>query len=297
MHRYAGILSAFGMALADIVHEEQEPAAFAFLEENYDEIDKRITCLMQKCTGELSSQGHASSSICCEIYLNMRYEKTDFAIMVKPKETSVLSAGLFCMSGDFKAAFIDRYKREFGFSLTDRIILVDDIRVRGVAKSGVDMSNEIEKANGQAPIVADEVETFFEKEGFMKTSVYMLQDLLAGHVITGPAIISDANGTTLVEPGCEATITERGNIKIEIRAEAKARLSNNLDPIQLSIFSHRFMSIAEQMGRVLQRTAISTNIKERLDFSCALFGPDGGLVSNAPHIPVHLGMSLGMYQY
>jgi len=95
--------------------------------------------------------------------------------------------------------------------------------------------------------------------------------------------------TTLVEPNCRASITPTGDVEIELLDVDKKNIGTEVDPIQLSIFSHRFMSIAEQMGTVLQRSSISTNIKERLDFSCALFGPDGGLVANAPHIPVHLG--------
>lgn len=108
----------------------------------------------------------------------------------------------------------------------------------------------------------------------------------------GPAIVVDATSTILVEPGCVAQVTKHGDVVISVGGggdPAVARVSASLDPIQLSIFSHRFMGIAEQMGRTLQRTSVSVNIKERLDFSCALFGPDGGLVANAPHIPVHLG--------
>ncbi|XP_027488997.1 5-oxoprolinase, partial [Corapipo altera] len=104
-----------------------------------------------------------------------------------------------------------------------------------------------------------------------------------------PPLCGAPPSTIVVEPGCSATLTPLGDICIEVGSGTPRPLDPQLDPVQLSIFSHRFMSIAEQMGRILQRTAISTNIKERLDFSCALFGPDGGLVSNAPHIPVHLG--------
>jgi 5-oxoprolinase (ATP-hydrolysing) len=97
------------------------------------------------------------------------------------------------------------------------------------------------------------------------------------------------HSTIVVEPGCTARITQYGDVEIMVGQDIKRHLGPELDTIRLSVFSHRFMSIAEQMGRVLQRSSISTNIKERLDFSCALFGPDGGLVANAPHIPVHLG--------
>merc|ERR1719188_346190 len=108
----------------------------------------------------------------------------------------------------------------------------------------------------------------------------------------------DQLSTILVEPGCSCFVSRQGNLKISIGdASSGPRIGTALDAIQLSIFSHRFMSIAEQMGRILQRTSISTNIKERLDFSCALFGPDGGLVSNAPHIPVHLGAMQNTVRY
>lgn len=168
-----------------------------------------------------------------------------------------------------------------------RKICIDDIRIRGVGKSDVldetllDFTNEIAK-----PI--DECLCYFN--GWRKTNVYTLQTLQAGQKLSGPAILIDQTSTIVVEPDCQVQITRKGDVRIDIEPEKMPEtVGTELDPIQLSIFSHRFMSIAEQMGRVLQRTSISTNIKERLDFSCALFGSNGGLVANAPHIPVHLG--------
>jgi 5-oxoprolinase (ATP-hydrolysing) len=119
--------------------------------------------------------------------------------------------------------------------------------------------------------------------------VYDLKTLGAGHCIQGPAIIIHDTTTILLEPQCIAEITEFGDINIKVQERQKKVVDAEVDPIQLSIFSNLFMSIAEQMGRMLQKTAISTNIKERLDFSCALFDPQGELVANAPHVPVHLG--------
>ncbi|CAJ0565520.1 unnamed protein product, partial [Mesorhabditis spiculigera] len=171
---------------------------------------------------------------------------------------------LFFRNGLFVVGPESTYKREFGFVLDTRQVQVDDIRVRGIGKSGIE-------------------------GGPQSTKLYELGKLKSGHIVKGPAIILDANSTIVIEPGCTATITEEGNVKIQVAEAYEKDSSTKVDPIRLSIFSNRFMSIAEQMGRVLQRTAISTNIKERLDFSCALFGPDGGLIANAPHIPVHLG--------
>ena len=120
---------------------------------------------------------------------------------------------------------------------------------------------------------------------------YNLSDMRFGDIIEGPAVIIDKNCTIVVEPGCRAYVTEDGDVEIDVEELKQIKESGDtVNSIHLSIFSHRFMSIAEQMGSVLRRSAISTNIKERLDFSCALFGPDGGLVANAPHIPVHLGL-------
>jgi 5-oxoprolinase (ATP-hydrolysing) len=123
----------------------------------------------------------------------------------------------------------------------------------------------------------------------MKTPIYYLGKLAPHTIINGPAIIMQDVATVIIEPGCEAHITSLGNIEIRVMDSSEKVISEDLDPIYLSIFSHRFMGIAEQMGRTLQRTSISVNIKERLDFSCALFDPTGGLVANAPHLPVHLG--------
>ena len=139
--------------------------------------------------------------------------------------------------------------------------------------------------------------TYFDGD-HQSCPVYLLQNLQSGHQINGPAVIIEQLSTHVIEPDCTAEITPNGDLRIRIHTSTSAsKIGTELDPIQLSIFSHRFMSIAELMGRILQRTSVSTNIKERLDFSCALFGPDGGLVSNAPHIPVHLGAMQEAVQY
>ena len=131
----------------------------------------------------------------------------------------------------------------------------------------------------------------FHSGGEQLTPVYELDALEAGHSVPGPALLINRISTLVIEPQCTAHVTAAGDIRIDVQAAATgaAADSERADPIQLAIFSHRFMSIAEQMGRALQRSSISVNIKERLDFSCALFGPDGTLVANAPHLPVHLG--------
>ena len=289
VHKYAGNLSAFGMALADIVHEESVPTAFQYNNSFFDVIDERIRQLIEKCVTELKKLGFKGDDIRTEIFLNMRYEKTDFPLMTRTESLSKDSP-IFCSEHNFKESFLQNYRTQFGFTIPERNILVDDIRVRGIGSfNDFKQFDKKSKRLETEPKIEETINCYFDGSGYMKTCIHLLENLGFGHQISGPAILIDPNFTVLVEPHCRAILTERGNIVIEIDRLENKRVGTNLDAIQLSIFSHRFMSIAEQMGRVLQRTSISTNIKERLDFSCALFGPDGGLVSNAPHIPVHLG--------
>ena len=294
VHKYAGILSAYGMALADVVHEEQEPANAIYQDQgensNLSKILSRAEIISEKGIQNLKKSGQNFLKIKTELFLNMRFEKTDFGLMISEDDARV-------EDGSFKKAFEKRYKSEFGFILKDRNIYIDDIRVRCVGISEVQFSASADsvskkrKVSTAEPKPDTETKTYFKKKKWLTTPVFDLENLLPYQTISGPAIIMNGNSTILIEPDCQAFITENFDIsiKIDLQKSASETKSDLCDPIQLSIFSHRFMSIAEQMGRRLQRTAISTNIKERLDFSCALFGPDGGLVSNAPHIPVHLG--------
>ncbi|RWS24841.1 5-oxoprolinase-like protein [Leptotrombidium deliense] len=284
IHRFASILSAVGMALADVVHEEQQPAAVEYCTSNFSFIDKSFNYLKRKCSAELRKLDFDDGDIDFEYYLNLRYDRTDFAVMTR---TAKRCTNNFCAEGKFDVTFAEKYEREFGFTIPSRKILVDDIRVRASGRSNFQF--EINLKSSTTVEAKEYVDCYFENLGFMKTAVYSINELGFGAEISGPAMLIDENNTVLVEPGCTARITKKGNIAIKVPYENKSDVGLEVNPIQLSIFSHRFMSIAEEMGKVLQRTAISTNIKERLDFSCALFGPDGGLVSNAPHIPVHLG--------
>ncbi|XP_041454379.1 5-oxoprolinase-like isoform X2 [Lytechinus variegatus] len=293
IHRYSGILSAYGMALADVVHDTQEPCADSYGPSTFKHIDERIEVLREQCIEELTKEGFARDHIETEPYLHMRYDKTDCALMCSA--ASFPATGSTSSHGDFLASFMARYKREFGFVIPERRVCVDDIRVRGVGKTLIPLDAK-KNPTGAPPRVEKMIKCYFE-EGLLDTAVYLLDDLSCDHTIIGPAILIEKNSTILVENNCVATFTENGDVKIQVGSDDLKVIGTDLDAIQLSIFSHRFMSTAEQMGRVLQRTSISTNIKERLDFSCAMFGYDGGLVANAPHIPVHLGAMQKTVQY
>lgn len=317
IHKYASILSAYGLSLANVVHEVQEPSAISFTVDNLSLLKSRVAFLRDKCLSALRAQRFPPENIVLETFLNMRYNGTDSAMMtLQPPLTGDEE------DWNFPAVFLAQYKQEFGFTLEGREILIDDIRIRGIGKtfavSSTRVHKELESLVRKPRVVKDDEKTTSvywgpelcaENNGRLhKTPVYQLTRLAAGDEIFGPALIIDATATIVVEPNCTAVVTSE-HVVILIGTGKRSKLTTELDPIQLSIFAHRFMSIAgrgrgsyfrrvqglkcftflEQMGRTLQKTAISTNIKERLDFSCALFGPESGLVANAPHIPVHLG--------
>lgn len=283
IHRLCGILSAYGMGLADVVEEAQEPYSAFYGPDSVIEASRRETILLKQVKAKLQEQGFREESITSETYLNLRYEGTDTAIMVKRPINDDGSGG------DYAAEFVKLFQREYGFKLQNRSIVICDVRVRGVGVTNILKPRALDSAPG-APKIESHYKVYFES-GWNDTPLFKLENLAYGHVIPGPAIIMNGNSTVIVEPNCKAIVTKYGNIKIEIESTSNtAKVDEKIaDVVQLSIFNNRFMGIAEQMGRTLQRTSISTNIKERLDFSCALFGPDGGLVANAPHVPVHLG--------
>ncbi|XP_031275956.1 5-oxoprolinase [Pistacia vera] len=283
IHRFCGILSAYGMGLADVVEESQEPYSAVYGTESVLEASRREDLLLKQVKQKLQEQGFKEENVRTETYLNLRYEGTDTAIMVKKLITE---AGLRC---DYAVEFVKLFQQEYGFKLQNRNILICDVRVRGIGVTNILKPQALKAASG-TPKVEGLYKVYFGN-GWHDTPLYKLENLGYGHSFPGPAIIMNGNSTVIVEPNCQAIITKYGNIKIEIEsASSPVKVAEEVaDVVQLSIFNHRFMGIAEQMGRTLQRTSISTNIKERLDFSCALFGPDGGLVANAPHVPVHLG--------
>ncbi|NWX13181.1 OPLA oxoprolinase, partial [Aegotheles bennettii] len=299
IHKYSGILSAFGLALADVVHEAQSPCALHYEPDAFPQLDQRLAALERQCRDALRAQGFTGEQIHTEAFLHLRYEGTDCALMCSAKGHPPTLRS--CRAGDFLAAFTSRsgpappslpwgrhpHPGAFGFTIPNRAVVVDDVRVRGTGSSSISCETPLDPS-GKPARVETVTRCYFE-EGYLETPVFLLEELGCDHTIPGPAIIIDKNSTIVVEPDCTASLTPFGDICIAVGSGSPRPLGPQLDAVQLSIFSHRFMSIAEQMGRILQRTAISTNIKERLDFSCALFGPDGGLVSNAPHIPVHLG--------
>ena len=276
IHRLAGILSAVGIGLADSVAERQQPAATLLTRDVLPDLLRQLDRLQQETENELRQQDIAHDHLRTCRYLNLRYQGTDSSLMIEQP-----------LDNDFTTAFIRQYQREYGFTLPNRPILVDDLRVRTTGSSPPPKQPEIARADG--PPQKETTRQCYFNSGWHSTPVFLLKNLGAGHIIEGPAMLIQETSTILVEPESRATITRYGDVEITLDSRKGKKLTAGADPVQLSIFSNLFMSIAEQMGRMLQKTAISTNIKERLDFSCALFNSRGNLVANAPHVPVHLG--------
>lgn len=284
--KYSSILSAYGMALADVTVEHQEPEAVTMSREALPKLEARFRKLCAAGVQALDAQGFAEDQIVHELFLSMRYRGSDTTLMI-PRPAN---------NDDFAFAFTQRHLQEFGFS-QPRDIIVEDVRVRSVGKSAnitlTSPFEELEEIRTTPPATPVQPEStrqvYYEPQGWTETGIYFLHDLPLGTHVHGPAMVVDKTQTVVLDPASEGTVLSE-HLILEIKDVEKEQAATNIvDPVQLSIFGHRFMSVAEQMGQTMQKTSISVNIKERLDYSCAVFSADGGLVANAPHIPGHLG--------
>lgn len=253
--------------------------------EELPRIRERMANLKKKVRDELITQGANEVSLQFDETLSLRYFGTDTTLAIsKPADE------------DYGAAFIAEHLREFAFVL-GRTIVIDSVQVRGTGSAGVVSKSiaptkELGRVKSKpVPAPSTEQQGLYVDGSWRSSNIYRLADVPKGTIVDGPALILDATQTILVEPQFRAYILSNHVIieKVNTAVVQKTVSADEFSHIQLSVFAHRFMSIAEQMGNTLQRTSISTSIRERLDFSCAIFSPDGQLVANAPHIPIHLG--------
>jgi 5-oxoprolinase (ATP-hydrolysing) len=285
------------MALADVVRDVQEPCSIPL--SSLEELDTRLAALEKSGADMLANDGFPGQTIGFEQFLNLRYEGSDTTFMVSRPDAST-----------WAEAFVAEHKRQFSFTMPGRDILVENVRVRATARSSsAEPEFLLDKQLSESPPSAvsskktsDSVRVFFG-DGWTEAPLFYLTSLNKGDLVQGPAIILDDTQTIVVSPEAKATILER-HVLLDLEQKASATVNETsvdraVDPVELTVMAHRFMSIAEQMGHALQKTSVSVNIKERLDFSCALFSPDGRLVANAPHVPVHLGSmeQAVMYQH
>ncbi len=280
VHALAGVLSAYGMGLAPVRAHREGAIAKPLSTETVKDLVASLAPLESACRAELISQGIADDAIEITAMLQVRYAGTDTTIEV-------------AMGGadDIAAAFAKAHAERFGFVDATRGLEIEAILVDAIgAGASIGQTEEQAPAATNAPQAEATVKAWFAGTE-CDTLLYRREKLAAGSQIAGPAIVAEITGTTIVEPGWGARVTEKGHLVLMRLAPRPARrvVDAEADPVMLEVFNTLFMSIAEQMGAVLANTASSVNIKERLDFSCALFDAAGGLIANAPHLPVHLG--------
>ena len=283
IHPLAGVLSAYGMGLAD-VRALRDRAVEARLDDGgAATLDEVLDALGAEASAELIAQGIAPARIDIHRRAHVRYEGTDTPDLVE--------AGT---AAQMQARFEDAHRRRYGFVMPEKALVIEAASIEAVG-AVEEASNPFAVPTGDgetqsSPEPVATVAAHFEHAEH-RTPVFRRETLPPGHTVDGPAIILESTATTVLEPGWRACLAPSGDLVLE-RVVPLARgsaVGTDCDPVMLEVFNNRFMSIAEQMGLTLENTAYSVNIKERLDFSCALFDPDGMLVANAPHIPIHLG--------
>ncbi|HCO25569.1 MAG TPA: hydantoinase [Gimesia maris] len=280
IHPYSGILSAFGIGQADVRRFGQQSVLQTWSADLKQDLQQRFRELDQSVYEEVRAEGIPSDRIDAPLHsLEMRYLGTDATIQVH------------CQSGqDEVTRFEQEHQRLYGYTHKSRDIEVTAMRTEIIGRMEEPNLPESELIN-RSPTPLETTQTCFQGT-IQPTAVYLREDLHPGDQISGPAIICEAISTVIIDPGFTASILSRGETLIQETSDGTtppAKIATTADPVMLEIFNNLFASIAEQMGITLQRTSISTNVKERLDFSCAVFSATGDLVVNAPHIPVHLG--------
>ncbi len=278
VHPLAGILSAYGIGLADVRRHAEASVLQTYSPEQLQQLEPVFAQLERQAQAEVAAEGIDAALIAPPIRsLDMRYRGVESTINVPAPD-----------DGEYARRYEELHRQLYGYAHAGREIEVAVARVEviGTTPHADDESTTTVKRH---PEPAETTETWFGGRSW-PTGVYERSELQPGDCFTGPAIICEPTSTVVIDPGFTAEITARGEILISDSGDTAAEQhSTEADPVMLEIFNNLFASIAEQMGITLQKTSFSTNVKERLDFSCAIFSPTGDLVVNAPHIPVHLG--------
>lgn len=288
IHPLAGVLSAYGMGLAEQRVMKEQSVDVALHADGLEEIKRILSGLTQQAHSELSHQGITPETIKIYPRALLRYQGTDSSLLVD-----------FGSIDAMRSAFNDLHIKRYGFVAEDKALVVDALSVEACAPvdhglAGNQWGSSIKSSEPLASV------RMYTNGSWHDAPVYQRESIGKDKTIDAPAIIIDATGTNVVEPGWQAQVDERNSLILS-KARSSARTSSATnqdlitkadskpDPVRLEIFNNLFMSAAEQMGITLQNTSYSINIKERLDFSCAIFDQVGNLIANAPHIPVHLG--------
>ncbi len=306
IHPYAGILSAYGIGLADVRRFREHSVLTAYSPEALESLESEFMQMESAARDEVRREGIADVDIAPAIRsLDLRYAGVDTTLNVTfnncragmgadlPAAAGRLTAvpALQMLHESIRAEYERLHRQLYGYIHEGRGIEIVAARVEVIGRTP-DPIEPVSNSEPRAPEPSAAVEVVFNGE-VRETGVFYGENLRPGDRLDGPAIVCESTSTVVIDPGFAAEITERGELLLSDLAAATGapvvQVNATPDPVQLEIFNSLFASIAEQMGITLQQTSISTNVKERLDFSCAIFDPDGGLVVNAPHIPVHLG--------
>jgi 5-oxoprolinase (ATP-hydrolysing) len=279
VHPLAGVLSAYGMGLADQSLIREQAVETALQIEALPAMAAQLQDLAEQARQALAAQQLGHAPIRVQERVHVRYEGTDLALVVP-------FGSLQAITSAFEAA----YRQRFAFLMHGKRLMVEAVSVEAVI-AGDAPAEARQPLNAPREVPRRETVRLYHEGQWHEAALVVREDLRPGDEIPGPAIIAEKNATTVVEPGWLAQLTALDHIVLERRVPRAQRFAvgTTVDPVLLEVFNNLFMNIAEQMGLQLQNTAYSVNIKERLDFSCALFDAHGHLIANAPHMPVHLG--------
>jgi 5-oxoprolinase (ATP-hydrolysing) len=304
VHPLAGVLSAYGMGLADQIAMREASIELPLDEAGLASAEQRLAQLGDAARSEVASQGVARDAIVLRRSVHVRYHGTDTALVVPFGEPRAI-----------RQAFEAGYKQRFAFLMPDRLLVIEAVSVEAV---GAGESHVTATTTDEPTASRPEPNAIVRMHAgrWLEAGLFVRESLAAGALIDGPAIVAEKNATTVIEPGWQARVlpptalragppkgappglgrpgaglTAAGPIELQrtVPRATQHAIGTDADPVMLEVFNNLFMNIAEQMGLRLQNTAYSVNIKERLDFSCALFDAQGQLIANAPHMPVHLG--------
>lgn len=288
LHPYAGVLSAYGMGLADLTTLREQAIEAPLNHALLQQLDRQIAPLISSGQQELQAQGVPDSQIQVGVKLHLRYQGTDSTLPID-------RADLPTMIAQFEQAYQQRY----GFKLPEKPLIAESVSIEVIGKTQPPSLPQTAPSRTQ-PLTPIQTLPLYTQDRWQPAPVFHRSDLCGGDRIVGPALIIEPTSTNVIEPGWTAELTSHNQLVLRkiaqpVSSDAPSHDPEHLpppakpDPVLLEIFNNLVMAIAEEMGVTLQNTSYSVNIKERLDFSCAIFDRQGQLVANAPHIPVHLG--------
>jgi 5-oxoprolinase (ATP-hydrolysing) len=280
-HPMAGVLSAYGMGLADQTVIKEQAIELPLDASALATVATQLDALAKTAQTELQGSQVSQGQVLIHRRVHVRYAGSDSALVVNFGDGD---------ASGIQARFEAAYRQRFAFLMQGKALVIEAVSVEAVI-AGDAPAEATQTLHTARPAPAREQVPMYAEGQWHDAALVVREDMRAGDVVTGPAIIAEKNATTVVEPGWEAQLTALDHLVMERKVARKVTYAagTTVDPVLLEVFNNLFMNIAEQMGLQLQNTAYSVNIKERLDFSCALFDAAGNLIANAPHMPVHLG--------